>query len=419
MLIILAASFFLSSAVNASGPIHEQYSYDANNRLAKIVYSNDRTINFTYDNNGNLVSATYSSATVVGPVVNNQPAYHPVWEGDSLTLTVKATGSGLTYRWQISTDGGKTWNDMSDSSTINATDTYALNMNSLAAIDAAMYRCKITDDLGNDPVFSNSVNVSVLDPSVTDVWNSTTYLAPGSRFSIYNFEVPAIIADFTSKPKLLKGELVQPVAGKTVTYALTLLATPTALLPKETLSCVWPTPVLLYDKTKLASCYASGFYCANFLALYPQYDKDTYVIIQTSTGTAQYLSRFFTLVPPEITDVKDIGGASISTAAAGGTITVEGNYFGKKAPIAWLEYKVTGKPGVSKLLLKVVPPLKYADEKGVAAKSSMDLDSDTGASEIKVVIPATLPAGLLMGDNNIVIDNGQGLATYTFGIGPP
>ncbi|MCX6983479.1 MAG: hypothetical protein NT118_01835 [Lentisphaerae bacterium] len=73
---------------------------------------------------------------------------------------------------------------------------------------------------------------------------------------------------------------------------------------------------------------------------------------------------------------------------------------------------MSGKPAVLKLLLKLVLPLLSPDEKGVPAKSCMNLD--TGESEVNLLIPATLPAGIIYGSNNIVIDNGQGLATFPF-----
>ncbi len=400
------ASFLISFTVNAD-TVGAKYVYDANNCLTKVVYSNNRTINFAYDNNGNLTNVTVSG--VSDPIIiAQQPSCGPLWEGDNLTLSVAATGENpLSYQWKFSSDGGKTWQDLPGETGST------LTINGLTAANQGLYRCIISD--GTNPDLSSSiVKVGVLEPETPDFWTSTTYLAPGSRFPIYNFEVPAITADFTAKPKLIKGELVQPVAGKTVTYALTLLTSPTVLLPQDTLDCLWPTAVLLYDKKKLTSSYASGFYCADFLALYPQYDKDTYVVIQTATGAAQYLSRFFTLTPPEITEIRDSGNLVITSAAKGDIITVKGVYFGKKAPTAWIEYKASGKPGVSKLLLKLVPPLLYPDEKNVAAKSCMDLDS--GESEILVQIPATLPAGIIKGDNNIVIDNGQGLATFPFSL---
>ncbi len=400
------ASFLISFTINAD-TVGAKYVYDANNCLTKVVYSNNRIINFTYDNNGNLTNVTYTGGAADPIIIETQPSCGPLWEGDNLTLSVTATGtSPLTYQWKISKDGGKTWQDLPGKT--NST----LTINGLTAVNQGLYKCVVSAGI-NPSVDSSIVKVGVLESGTSDLWTSTTYLAPGSKFPIYNFEVPTINADFNAKPKLLKGELVQPVAGKTVTYALTLLTSPTALSPKETLECLWPTAVLLYDKKVLTSSYASGFFCADFLGLYPQYDKDTFVVIQTATGTAQYLSRFFTLTPPEITAIRNSADTTdLTSAAAGTTILVKGNYFGKKAPTAWIEYKVGGKPGVLKLLLKVMPPLPYEDEKGVDGKSCMELD--TGASEISVQIPAKLPAGLIKGSNNIVIDNGQGLATVNF-----
>ncbi|MEI6423680.1 MAG: immunoglobulin domain-containing protein [Lentisphaerota bacterium] len=413
---VAVASFLLALSVNAGTALTAKYAYDANSCLTKVVYSggatsDDRTINFTYDNNGNLTNVSAVGGKVDLIIINTQPVYTPVEVGGIITLSISATGDGihtLNYQWRFLPDGG-TWGDIGGNSPI-------LQLAGLTPGNQGYYKCIVSDGI-NSPLNSAAVKVYVLDPGISDLWSSTTYLAPGSRFSIYDFEVPTIPSDlsFTAKPKLLKGELVQAVAGKTVTYALTLLTSPTILSPKDTLSCVWPTAVLLYDKTKLTSSYASGFYCADFLGLYPQYDKDTFIVIQTAAGAAQYLSRFFTLTPPEITDVMDKDGAgavSISSAGVSDKIFVLGNFFGKKAPTAWLEYKISGKPGVSKLLLKVIPPLAYPDEKNVPAKSCMSLDS--GESKIQVQIPATLPAGIIKGNNNIVIDNGQGLATFAF-----
>ncbi len=417
LIFAVVVCFLLSFAVNAQVEGTAKYVYDANNCLIKVVYSggaftsDDRTIDFTYDNNGNLTNVKAVGGKVDLIVINSQPVYTPVEVGGTITLSISATGDGihpLSYQWQFLPDGG-TWGDIpgANSPTLKLTGLTKLG-------NQGYYRCFVSDGVNSD-LWSDAVKVYVLDPGVPDLWSSTTYLAPGSRFSIYDFEVSTLSAYFTAKPKLLKGELVQPVAGKTVTYPLTLLTAPTVKEQKETLDCVWPTAVLLYDKKKLTSSYASGFYCADFLGLYPQYDKDTFVVIQTATGTAQYLSRFFTLTSPEITAVRDSGDtADITSAAAGETIIIKGDYFGKKAPSVWLEYKVSGKPGVLKLLLKAVPPIVFPDEKNVAGKSYMNLD--TGVSEISVQIPAKLPAGLIMGANNIVIDNGQGLATFTFSL---
>ncbi|HPN84964.1 MAG TPA: hypothetical protein PK821_06470, partial [Victivallales bacterium] len=192
---------------------------------------------------------------------------------------------------------------------------------------------------------------------------------------------------------------------------LSLVSLPT-VLPKDKLQCLWTSAVLLYNSASLTSYYTRGFNCAEFLNSVPQYDKDTFIKIQVTGGTVQYLSRFFTLVPPVITDVKDTGNISITSASAGDTITITGDYFGQSSPSVWMEYKIAGKPEVKKLVLKVLTPLEYSSGKNVAAMSCMNVD--TGESKIRVLIPATLPVGIIKENNNIVIENKQGIATYPF-----
>ncbi len=396
--------FSFSASAGAGGPT-VIYSYDANNCLVQAVYSNNRTVNYSYDNNGNLTAITYSGDAVGGPVINTQPIYSRVFSGETLILKVIASGSGLTYQWYK--DGVA----LGDGGDISGATSASLSVANLETLDAGSYYCLITDDQAKTKETVH-VNVFVPDSAISDLWTSTTYLAPGSRFKIYDFEIPYMSGSFTAKPKVLMGELVAPVKGKTKTYALSLVTTPSADLPLENLECLWKSPVLLYDTKSLKTYYKSGFNCADFLTLAPQYDEDTFIKIQVTGGTVQYLSRFFSLVPPDITDVKDAGNVSITSASAGDIITVEGDYFGQKAPSVWMEYKVAGNAEVKKLVLKVQTPLEYPDSKTVAGMSCMDIDS--GASKIKVLIPLTLPTGIIKENNNIVIENKQGLATYPF-----
>ncbi|MFZ2654010.1 MAG: immunoglobulin domain-containing protein [Victivallales bacterium] len=387
------------------------YSYDACNRLTQVIYPNNRKVTFTYDNNGNLSGVDKSGGVNTGPVINTQPVYRPVDIGGTLTLSVNATNAA-SYQWQIYRNGA--WENLNNGGTVTGADTASLTISSLAAADEGQYRCVVNDG-SNPDVSSDIINVYVLAAGTTDLWSSETYIAPGSRFSIYDFEVPYLTGTFNARPTLLKGELVLPVNGVTKTYALLLLSAPTLLNKLDDIQCQWSTAVPLYKKTSLASSYASGFNCADFLASNPQYDTGTYIVIQMAGGKPIYLSRFFSLVTPEISDVQDRDETgTITSAPKNTTMTVFGNYFGKKAPIVWMEYRLLGKFAVMKLLLKVLTPLEYPNEKGAPGLSCMDVDS--GESKIKVLIPATLPAGIIKGDNNIVIDNGQGLATFTFSL---
>ncbi len=58
------AAFVLTTAV-AFGAVN--YSYDAAGRLAKVDYGNGKSIAYTYDNAGNLLSRTLASGAAASP----------------------------------------------------------------------------------------------------------------------------------------------------------------------------------------------------------------------------------------------------------------------------------------------------------------------------------------------------------------
>ena len=49
---------------------------------------------------------------LVAPAITTQPADASAIVGDTITLTVVATGVAPTYTWQASTDGGATWSPL-------------------------------------------------------------------------------------------------------------------------------------------------------------------------------------------------------------------------------------------------------------------------------------------------------------------
>jgi hypothetical protein len=58
--------------------------------------------------------------TVVNPIgAITQPANRSACVGGSTTFTVAAAGGPITYQWQVSTDGGATWNNVAGATTAN------------------------------------------------------------------------------------------------------------------------------------------------------------------------------------------------------------------------------------------------------------------------------------------------------------
>lgn len=89
-----------------------------------------------------------------GEIITKQPVSAAAKVGNKATFKVTATGDGLTYQWQWSTDGGITWKN---SSTRNAT--YSITTD--AAYNGYKYRCVVTNSSGNSET-SNEVTLHIV-----------------------------------------------------------------------------------------------------------------------------------------------------------------------------------------------------------------------------------------------------------------
>ena len=117
-------------------------------------------------------SNTPTQAPAEPAVITTQPKTAKVKASGTAKFTVAATGDGLTYQWQSSTDG-KTWKDCSSTSATKASFSFA----SKTSHDGNFYRCKVTDSSGNT-VYTDTVRLYVLgitsQPSTLKVKSGTT-----------------------------------------------------------------------------------------------------------------------------------------------------------------------------------------------------------------------------------------------------
>lgn len=113
-----------------------------NNHLYQVVIGS---------NCGAAVTSAASLITVSDPaVITAQPSATTICEGTSTTLSVGATGSNISYQWQVSTDGGSTYSDIAGAQQA----TLALNAVALSQ-NNNLYRVLISscspDGLPSDP----------------------------------------------------------------------------------------------------------------------------------------------------------------------------------------------------------------------------------------------------------------------------
>ena len=108
------------------------------------------------DGNNNSVTSEAGKVIIAESLsITSQPADANVSVGEKAEFTVTATGSGLTYQWQYSKDGGATWLNTS-----NKTSKYTLSVAG-KYLNGYMYRCVVTDE-NNNSVTSEAGKVVII-----------------------------------------------------------------------------------------------------------------------------------------------------------------------------------------------------------------------------------------------------------------
>ena len=79
------------------------------------------------------------------PAITGQPANASVCAGNSASFSVTATGGGLTYQWQESTDGGTVYNNLSNGAPYSNVTTATMTINpTTVGMNGYKYKCVVT-----------------------------------------------------------------------------------------------------------------------------------------------------------------------------------------------------------------------------------------------------------------------------------
>ena len=99
------------------------------------------------DPNGYIYTTDYAFLYVASAQIDSQPEDVNAVPGTNAVFTVETSGEVVSYQWQYSKDGGKSWYNSSSATQGYNTDT--LTVGATAARNGFTYRCKITDSEGN------------------------------------------------------------------------------------------------------------------------------------------------------------------------------------------------------------------------------------------------------------------------------
>ena len=96
------------------------------------------------------------------PYIQWDPWDQEVESGEEVSFSVTASGRNLTYQWQRSTDGGKTWKNCTSDGATKATFTFVASKN----YNGWQYRCKVTNDVGSATSYPATLTVNVIPPTI-------------------------------------------------------------------------------------------------------------------------------------------------------------------------------------------------------------------------------------------------------------
>lgn len=127
-------------------------------------------------------TSTNSSLTVYTPVsITTQPTNTTICSTGTTSLSVIAAGTSPSYQWQLSTDGGNTWNDISNGGVYSGATTSILTVTGVTTImNSYQYRAVVTGTGPCGAITSNSITLTVsARPTITLTASPYYKLLPG------------------------------------------------------------------------------------------------------------------------------------------------------------------------------------------------------------------------------------------------
>lgn len=113
----------------------------------------------TTSNNCSLTSAIAGLTVNALPVISTQPSNQEVCEGDDESISITASGPGITYQWQVKS--GPNFVNLNDPTYSGTTSNKLTISNADLSIDNFIYRCKLVTT-GSCTLNSNSVSLDVI-----------------------------------------------------------------------------------------------------------------------------------------------------------------------------------------------------------------------------------------------------------------
>jgi len=138
---------------------------------------------------GNVIYSTYTNGTIntlPPPAITGQPVNKSIIAGQNTSFSVSATGSGLGYQWQVSTDEGNSFSNLANGTPYSGVTSSTLSITGATqGMSGNKYRCAVSGTCP-PPVTSNFATLTVT-PAIPAI---TTNIGSISNSCKGNLAVP-------------------------------------------------------------------------------------------------------------------------------------------------------------------------------------------------------------------------------------
>jgi YD repeat-containing protein len=179
-----AAGNVTSNAATLGVTAPLQYTYDSDGRLLQATYSTGQQVAYSYDNAGNLLAVAATSAL---PTIVSQPLSVTLNSGSTVILTLGASGAS-TYQWLF--NGAALSDGSSGGVTISGSTGPQLMISGVNAAKAGNYTCVITNDYGQATSSAADLQVAVSsNPGLASSISTRAFVGTGDNILIGGFYI--------------------------------------------------------------------------------------------------------------------------------------------------------------------------------------------------------------------------------------
>ena len=183
---VVYLTWYSLNAVDFGSEVLIEFRFEGISGTTALTWN---TAECEYSNaNGNAIQSTYAngSLTVYNlPSITSQPTNVTVTEGQNTGFTVSATGSGISYQWQVKAAGQNDWADLANGTPYSyVTSSHMYITGTPLNLNGNQYRCKVSGNC-EPAAYSDAALLTVYDmlPTITTT-AGTVSTCPDNEFGI-------------------------------------------------------------------------------------------------------------------------------------------------------------------------------------------------------------------------------------------